>query len=79
MLKEIDNLTEDNKINQQFAVTLLRLACHLFDVADNGYRAVDAMRRRYRAFREMHGDKPWNYYRGRGHWSPLPAEFARRG
>ena len=25
---------------------------------------ADAMRRRYRAFREAHGYKPWKYYRG---------------
>jgi hypothetical protein len=40
---------------------------------------ADAMRRRYRAFREANGYKPWKYYKGRERWMPLPAEFARRG
>ena len=35
------------------------------------------MRRRYRAFREAHGYKPWKYYKGRERWTPLPREFAR--
>jgi hypothetical protein len=42
-------------------------------------RKADAMRRRYRAFRDTHGYKPWKYYWGKERWSPLPAEFARRG
>jgi hypothetical protein len=42
-------------------------------------RKADAMRRRYRAFREANGYKPWKYYRGRERWMPLPQEFARRG
>jgi hypothetical protein len=42
-------------------------------------RRTDAMRRRYRAFREAHGYKPWKYYRGRERWSPLPPEFRGRG
>jgi hypothetical protein len=42
-------------------------------------RKADAMRRRYRAFREAHGYKPWKYYKGRDRWTPLPEEFARRG
>ena len=42
-------------------------------------READAMRRRYRAFREAHGYKPWKYYKGRERWTPLPEEFARRG
>lgn len=42
-------------------------------------RRIDALRRRYRTFRERHGYKPWRYYRGRERWSPLPAEFRRRG
>ena len=33
------------------------------------------MRRRYRAFREAHGYKPWKYYKGRERWTPLPPEF----
>jgi len=40
---------------------------------------AEAMRRRYRAFREAHGYKPWKYYRGRDRWTALPQEFARRG
>ena len=40
---------------------------------------IAAMRRRYRAFREAHGYKPWKYYKGRERWAPLPQEFARRG
>ena len=39
-------------------------------------RKADAMRRRYRAFREAHGYKPWKYYKGRERWTPLPEEFA---
>ena len=42
-------------------------------------RRADAMRRRYRAFRDAHGYKPWKYYRGRERWTALPEEFARRG
>jgi len=40
---------------------------------------IDAMRRRYTAFREAHGYKPWKYYRGRETWLPLPPEFRSRG
>jgi hypothetical protein len=42
-------------------------------------RKAEAMRKRYRAFRDTHGYKPWKYYRGRERWTPLPEEFARRG
>lgn len=42
-------------------------------------RTVEAMRRRYRAFREAHGYKPWKYYKGRERWTPLPEEYRRRG
>jgi hypothetical protein len=42
-------------------------------------RKVEAMRRRYRAFHEAHGYKPWKYYRGKERWTTLPQEFARRG
>ena len=42
-------------------------------------RKAAATRRRYRAFREAHGYKPWKYYKGRERWTPLPKEFARRG
>ena len=40
---------------------------------------ADAMRRRYRAFREAQGHKPWKYYKGRERWTALPEEFAKRG
>jgi hypothetical protein len=40
---------------------------------------VERLRRRYVAFREQYGFKPWKYYRGRERWMPLPAEFSRRG
>jgi hypothetical protein len=42
-------------------------------------RKADAMRKRYRAFRDAYGYKPWKYYRGRERWTALPEEFARRG
>jgi hypothetical protein len=42
-------------------------------------RRIDALRRRYRAFLDTHGYKPWKFYRGRDRWTPLPAEFRRRG
>ena len=40
---------------------------------------TDALRRRYRAFREAHGYKPWKYYKWRERWAPLPPEFRSRG
>lgn len=40
---------------------------------------IAAMRRRYIAFRETHGYKPWRYYKGRERWTPLPEEYRRRG
>jgi len=40
---------------------------------------VAALRRRYRAFREAHGYKPWKYYAGRERWTELPEEFRWRG
>ncbi len=40
---------------------------------------VDRKRRRYKAFYESHGYKPWKYYTGREKWTALPPEFARRG
>jgi hypothetical protein len=40
---------------------------------------ADAMRRRYRAFRDAYGYKPWKYYKGRERWMPLPPEFRSRG
>lgn len=42
-------------------------------------RRIDALRRRYRAFRAAHDYRPWKMYRGREAWTPLPAEFAQRG
>ena len=36
-------------------------------------RKADAMRRRYRAFREAHGYKPWKYYKGRERWTAAAA------
>jgi hypothetical protein len=42
-------------------------------------RKTNALRRRYRAFREAHGYKPWKYYEGRERWMPLPPEFSHRG
>lgn len=40
---------------------------------------IDRMRRRYVAFRERHGYKPWKYYKGRERWTDLPPEFRGRG
>jgi hypothetical protein len=40
-------------------------------------RRTDALRRKYRAFREAHGYKPWKYYKGRERWTPLPREFRK--
>jgi hypothetical protein len=37
---------------------------------------VDRLRRRYRAFREVHGYKPWKYYAGRERWTEMPQEFS---
>ena len=42
-------------------------------------RRAERLRRRYRAFREAHGYKPWKYYGGRDRWTGLPPEFRRRG
>ena len=42
-------------------------------------RRAERLRRRYRAFREKHGYKPWKYYRRRDRWTELPPEFRRRG
>ena len=39
-------------------------------------RRIDALRARYRRFREAHGHKPWKYYSGREQWTTLPAEFS---
>jgi hypothetical protein len=40
---------------------------------------ADRMRRRYVAFHQAHGYKPWKYYRGRERWTALPQEFRSRG
>lgn len=42
-------------------------------------RRANRLRRRYRAFREAHGYKPWKSYRGRDRWTELPREFRYRG
>jgi hypothetical protein len=42
-------------------------------------RRINALRRRYRAFIDERGYKPWKFYRGRQRWTELPAEFRRRG
>jgi len=47
-------------------------------IASSDARA-DRMRRKYRAFRDAHGYKPWKYYRGRERWTQLPPEFRHRG
>jgi hypothetical protein len=40
---------------------------------------VARKRRRYVSFYQSHGYKPWKYYKGRDRWTPLPAEYTRRG
>ena len=47
-------------------------------IASSDARA-DRLRRKYRAFREARGCKPWKYYRGRHRWTELPQEFRTRG
>ena len=42
-------------------------------------RRANLLRRRYRAFRDAHGYKPWRYYQGRERWTELPPEFRERG
>jgi hypothetical protein len=42
-------------------------------------RRVGQLRRRYTAFREEHGYKPWKYYKGRERWAELPGEFRGKG
>jgi hypothetical protein len=34
-----------------------------------------ALKKRYIAYRQRHGSKPWRYYRGREKWMPIPEEF----
>jgi len=40
---------------------------------------TDDWRRRYRAFRQTHGYKPWKWYARRDRWTELPQEFRSRG
>jgi hypothetical protein len=40
--------------------------------SDARYRAL---LKRYTAYRERYGRKPWRYYKGREKWMPLPEEF----
>ena len=40
---------------------------------------VSRLRRRYRAFRDAHGYKPWKYYSRRNRWTGLPPEFRSQG
>jgi hypothetical protein len=47
-------------------------------IASSDERA-ERMRRKYRAFRETFGYKPWKYYSGRERWTALPPEFRYRG
>ena len=42
-------------------------------------RRVDRLRRRYAAFYQSHGYKPWKYYERRDRWTALPPEYAGRG
>jgi hypothetical protein len=55
----------------------------LLDWPHKKIRSSDArfnrLRRRYRAFLEEHGYKPWKFYRGREKWSELPTDIRRRG
>jgi hypothetical protein len=41
-------------------------------------RRIDALRKRYREYRAQYGRKPYEYYRGRERWTPIPAEFTAR-
>jgi hypothetical protein len=40
---------------------------------------TERLRRRYRAFMEAHGYKPWKYYSGIERWTDLPKDFKKRG
>jgi hypothetical protein len=42
-------------------------------------RRIDALRRKYKAFREKHDYQPWKHYKGQERWTALPAEFRGRG
>jgi hypothetical protein len=41
-------------------------------------RRIDRLRKRYREYRAKYGRKPYEYYRGRERWTPLPGEFMER-
>ena len=41
-------------------------------------RRIDALRRKYKAFREKHDYQPWKHYKGQERWTALPAEFRSR-
>jgi hypothetical protein len=47
-------------------------------IASSNARA-NRLRRKYHAFRDAHGYKPWKYYEGRDRWTELPEEFRVRG
>jgi hypothetical protein len=38
---------------------------------------IERLRRRYIAFKDTRGYKPWKFYGGRERWTPLPEEFRR--
>lgn len=40
---------------------------------------IERWRRRYRAFYQTHGYKPWKFYPRRERWTELPADVRRRG
>ncbi len=40
---------------------------------------ADRLRRRYRAFMDTHGYKPWKYYSGIERWTELPRVFRKKG
>lgn len=42
-------------------------------------RRIDVLRRKYRAFREVHDYQPWKHYKGQEKWTPLPKQFRNRG
>jgi hypothetical protein len=44
-----------------------------------GQARVDRLRRRYKAFCEARGYKPWKYYRRRERWTMLPGAYAGQG
>ncbi|MEZ5416898.1 MAG: hypothetical protein R2708_06095 [Vicinamibacterales bacterium] len=48
---------------------------HRIRTSDARYRRLKA---RYVAYRAAYGVKPFEYYRGRDRWAPLPAEWRRR-